>query len=332
MKNFTLAEITRTIPYVPALRPYVGSVSASILMRQMDFWFATKNGAPFFKFMVEQKGEKAHPAYKTGDSWCEELSMSPDEFRSAFDRIGFRYKSFTEYKRAMKMGCPFRGLFYVSYHDKIKGLTWYLRNHALVDALLYEICFRKSEKSISVNWHSQSTYLDKVDTRKSGKSIPNYTETTTEITAEKTTTKQVEPVVDCLASPYKQTFTILLDLIPSTEHSPRLTTAVSAALDIHDEYYVRSNIEYCIQKHSPDGEKSLGGMIVEALTVDYAKATRARVAAQAEAKAKANSIMERYRQIEQERQRLDAKTQEDKEWCESDEGRTFLKHILSDDP
>lgn len=191
MKNYTLAEINISIPYLPALRPYIGSIAACILMQQLDYWFATKNGAPFYKFLAAQKGAKPHPAYKPGDSWCEELSISPDEFRCAFDKIGYRYKSYTEYKLARKSGNPFQGRFYASYHDKINGLSWYLRNHDLVDALLFKIFTRKSGKSILVNRYSQATDIKKANLPKQAKPIPNITEITTEITAGKTTTDDV---------------------------------------------------------------------------------------------------------------------------------------------
>ncbi|MBK5275617.1 MAG: hypothetical protein JJE30_11265 [Desulfuromonadales bacterium] len=329
MKNHTLAELNKSIPYLPALRPYVGSIAASILMQQLDFWFSIKNGAPFYKFLAAQKGEKSHPAYRPGDSWCEELSISPDEFRTAFDRIGYRYKSFTEYKRAGKTGNPFQGLFYASFHDKIKGLTWYLRNHDLVDALLFEIFIRKSGKSIYVNGHTQSTQIGKVHLPKLGKPIQNITENTTQNTTENTTTNTEACVVDPLAKPDKQTLSPLLDLIPISEHCLRLTNSLTAALDAHQEDYVRSNINYCLLKHKGDEGNSLGGMIVDSLSVDYAKATRAREIKQAETKKRIDE--KRNIQEEQEKLRIEAKTEEARQWCESEEGKAFTKQLFFDD-
>ena len=329
MKNHTLAEINKSIPYIPALRPYAGSIAACILMQQLDYWFATKNGAPFYKFLAAQKVDKPHPAYKPGDSWCEELSISPDEFRTAFDRIGCRYKSFSEYKRTGRTGNPFQGLFYASYHDKIKGLTWYLRNHDLVDSLLFEIFVRRSGKTIYVDCHSQSTEIGKVHLPKLGKPIPNISENTTQNTAENTTTKTDNDVVDASAEQDKQILSALLLLIPTDEHSQRLTKSLIAALDAHQEDYVRSNINYCLLKHKADEGNSLGGMIVDALSVDYAKATRAREVNKVGAKKRTDE--KRKIQEMQEKLQIESKTEEAREWCNSEEGKAFSKLIFFDD-
>ncbi|MDD2321232.1 MAG: hypothetical protein PHO83_14405 [Geobacteraceae bacterium] len=328
MKNHTLAEINKSIPYIPALRPYVGSIAACILMQQLDYWFSTKEGKPFYKFLDKQKSEKPHPAYKLGDSWCEELSISSDEFRCAFDRIGYRYRSFSEFKKAVEVENQFQGLFYASYHDKIKGLTWYLRNHGLVDALLFEIFVRKSGKSIYVDGPSPSTEIDKAHLPKLGKSIPNITENTTKTTSENTTTTETS-VVDLLATPDKQVLSAMLGIIPLADHSPRLTKSILAALEAHEEDYVGSNIKYCLLKHRIAEGNSLGGMIVEALSSDYAKSTRSRLAEQAEAKVRTDE--ERKLQEKQEKLRTESKTADDIRWCESEEGKAFSKILFLDD-
>lgn len=331
MKNFTLAEIRRSIPYIPALRPYAGSVMACILMQQLDFWFATKEGKPFYKFLDRQKSKNPHPAYKPGDSWCEELSISPDEFRCAFDRIGCRYRSFSEFKKAGIKDNQFRGFYYASYHDKIKGFTWYLRNHDLVDALLNSIFARKRGNPIYVDGLSQSTYAGIVHLPKWGNPIPNNTEITTEITTEKTTTESKAPVVVPPQLFEKQILSEYLSLIPAAEHSSRLTKTISLALGSHGDEFTKSNIDYCLAKHKPnDGENSLGGMIVKALHDDFAKATREKVAAKAEAKAFVDE--KRRKQEEQEKHRIEAKTKEALEWHESEDGRAFAKRFLNDDP
>lgn len=157
MRNHLLALTRRTIPYSPDLRPVARSVTASILMQQLDYWFS-KMPDGFYKFL----SPCANEAYKPGDSWEEELAFSVDEFRTAFDNIGIRYTSKTAYKRAVAAGLVFiRPLkdgeieekFYASYHDKIKGLTFYFRNHPLVDAALDTL----TTASFSVNGKSQST-------------------------------------------------------------------------------------------------------------------------------------------------------------------------------
>src|SRR5574342_631762 len=72
----------RSIPYFKDLRKITGSVTASILMSQLEYWFEEKPDG-FYKFL--QSPEGGHPNYKPGDSWCEELAFSKEEFRNAFD-------------------------------------------------------------------------------------------------------------------------------------------------------------------------------------------------------------------------------------------------------
>lgn len=159
MRNHLLALTRRTIPYSPELRSITGSVTASILMQQLDYWFS-KMPDGFYKFLSPCNNE----AYKPGDSWEEELAFSADEFRTAFDRIGVRHISKKAYKaaessssvflQALKDG-TFEEKFYASYHDKIKGLTFYFRNHPFTDAALDAL----TSKSFSVNREIPSTEM-----------------------------------------------------------------------------------------------------------------------------------------------------------------------------
>jgi hypothetical protein len=147
MRNKIL-DLTRTsIPYVKGLRrlPLVKSVAACVLMQQLDFRFNDeKFQHGFYKFLEPCPG---HPKYKEGDSWTDELGFSADEFRTAFDQIGVRYKSKKEFDAAgdkftlvndegKPKGPP---RYYCSYYDKVKRVTYYFRNHELVDAVLDEL-------------------------------------------------------------------------------------------------------------------------------------------------------------------------------------------------
>ena len=75
MKNHLLAITRRSIPYHPDLRTVAGSVTATILMQQLDYWFSQKPDG-FYKFLSPCNNQQ----YKPGDSWEEELSLSKDEF------------------------------------------------------------------------------------------------------------------------------------------------------------------------------------------------------------------------------------------------------------
>ena len=131
MKNRILHLTRNTIPYVKELHSIAGGVLGCLVMQQLDYWF---EGHPegFYKFLLPSD----HPAYKDGDSWTEELGMSVDEFRTAFDKIGIRYKSKSEFDKADD---KFQGKFYCSYVDRRSNLTYYFRNHDLVDAALDEL-------------------------------------------------------------------------------------------------------------------------------------------------------------------------------------------------
>lgn len=132
MRNRILSITRNVIPYVKELNVVSGGVLASVAMQQLDYWFHSKPDG-FYKFM----GPSNHEAYRPGDSWTEELGMTVDEFRSAFDKIGIRYKSRTEYEKMVRSGGDvFQGKFYCSYVARRENLTFYFRNHELLDATL----------------------------------------------------------------------------------------------------------------------------------------------------------------------------------------------------
>src|SRR5438045_500336 len=109
MRNKILSITRSSIPYVKELRrlPYVKSLAACVLMQQLDYWFE-KYPQGFYKFLESCPDQYA---YKQGDSWTEELGISADEFRTAFDQIGVRYKSKKEFDAAAD---KFQGKYYCS--------------------------------------------------------------------------------------------------------------------------------------------------------------------------------------------------------------------------
>lgn len=133
--NRILSIARGSIPYVKEIMPLAHSIPGCILMQQLDYWFDNRpNG--FYKFLSPCE----HLLYKSGDSWSEELGMSMAEFRTAFDKIGIRYHSKTAFEAATD---KFQGKFYCSYTDKRAQLTWYFRNHEVVDAELNNLVFRQ---------------------------------------------------------------------------------------------------------------------------------------------------------------------------------------------
>ncbi len=140
-----------TIPYVKELRklPLVKSVTASILMQQLDYWFNIQGKESFYKFLEPCDNQRA---YKPGDSWTEELGMSADEFKTAFGQIGVSYKSKAQYDAAPD---KFQGKYYCSYFNRVNRETLYFRNDELVDRDLNNLFLGNGE--------AQSVETDKID-------------------------------------------------------------------------------------------------------------------------------------------------------------------------
>lgn len=165
--NNLLSIIRESIPYIRHLRSITGSVTGCILMQQLDYWFARFPDG-FYKFLEPPAD---HQLYRAGDSWTEELAFSKEEFRSAFDKVGVRYCSKSQYETAAANGDPFQGAFYLSYHNRVAGTTHYLRNHDYLDRELAELVKTFSVQPFPVNRESQSTVDREPPPRKSGKPI-----------------------------------------------------------------------------------------------------------------------------------------------------------------
>jgi hypothetical protein len=116
------------LKYCPELNQITGSINATILLLQLEYWFTKMEGAKFYKFLDICE----HELYKQGDSWVEELGFSKQEFRTAFSKIGKVYISKKAFKESKDL---FSGKYYASYYDRIKGLTYYIRNDAKLSEL-----------------------------------------------------------------------------------------------------------------------------------------------------------------------------------------------------
>jgi len=140
MENKLLTITRERIPYIPELKRKLKNTNATILMVYFEKLFYQSEGEPFYKFL--SKPLKGNIFYKQGGSWCEELVFSEKEVRAAYKKLGISYKS----KRAFEDKVDQRKnifineegeeFFYCSYHDKIKGITFYHRNHVVVEELI----------------------------------------------------------------------------------------------------------------------------------------------------------------------------------------------------
>lgn len=119
----------KKLRYYPELNEATGGITSTILMLQLEYWFERVDGEAFFKFLEPCEALQ----YRGGDSWCEETGFSKGEFRTAFGRIGKVYKSKREFTESQD---KFEGKMYLSYFDRIKKLTFYMRNPEVVEQYL----------------------------------------------------------------------------------------------------------------------------------------------------------------------------------------------------
>ena len=84
-----LLRDTNFIKYNKAWNPHTGGVMESVLLQQIWYWHdkaqqcGNKN---FYKFIEPCNNKK----YKEGDSWCEELGFSTNDFRKTIKNIAFK--------------------------------------------------------------------------------------------------------------------------------------------------------------------------------------------------------------------------------------------------
>lgn len=104
---------------------FSGSEKATVIAGSLEFWLK-KYHSGFYKFL-EPCG---HRLYKEGHSWSEEQGLSRKVFNRAFDLIGVRYKSKSEFKVAED---KFQGKLYASYHDRKANRTYFVRNQAIAN-------------------------------------------------------------------------------------------------------------------------------------------------------------------------------------------------------
>ena len=165
-KNW-VALTARFIPYNPILRKLTGSVTSAILMQQLEYWFSVMGG-PFYKYMTMPEGE--YTRGNRNSNWADELEFSEDEFRTAFDKIGIRYRSKKAFNEAPD---KFQGKMYLSYYEKTSHLTYYRRNQPLIESNLMTLEISTSKG----NEKNQSNNTD-------NSNVDNKQENTTETNKE----------------------------------------------------------------------------------------------------------------------------------------------------
>lgn len=176
------------IPYYPTLSVKFGSVTAAILYRQLVYWFKKMEYKPFYKFLKPCE----HGAYKTGESWTEELGMTETEFRTAFQKIGIAYKSKKEFDKTENKFIDNKGeeKYFCSYIDRLERKTYYFMNNDTVKKLELELNyndFPRNEETSSleikkpISRNEESSFVETNNSISNNSRIPeDYQKNTTE--------------------------------------------------------------------------------------------------------------------------------------------------------
>jgi hypothetical protein len=148
-----IAEDRKLITYRPSWNLITGSVTASIFLQQVIYWWTNNGRKPFYKFAAPCP----HESYREGDSWQEELGFT----RSEFD--GARAKVATKRRKGEPMGEEL-----VSFWIDQSRKTWYTLNEVAV------------ENALSQHYLSQESRISQ-----SGIPEIHNTKTTTKTTTER---------------------------------------------------------------------------------------------------------------------------------------------------
>lgn len=147
--------------YRPEFRKICGSVNAAILLHQMMYWGLDENGEAieFYKFKEPCK----HEAYKPGDSWCEELGFSREEFDNAINQIGFKkIRGWKEGRSKVKQVAQKETDAFVIYYTDKARFTWYRVNVALLGKALKSLYLTLHETTSKITlFNSKVTTTNK---------------------------------------------------------------------------------------------------------------------------------------------------------------------------
>lgn len=81
-----LADERNVIPYRVPLARAIGSITSTIFLQQVQYWWVRQGFQPFYKF----RSPCTHSFYKKGDSWCEELGFTTGGFDTARRHVAIK--------------------------------------------------------------------------------------------------------------------------------------------------------------------------------------------------------------------------------------------------
>ncbi|MCP4373525.1 MAG: hypothetical protein GY797_36290 [Deltaproteobacteria bacterium] len=153
--------------YRPALRSIAKSIASTILLSQILYWdkdAKNKGKTEFWKFKTPPNSP--NPKYKEGDSWCEELNITPDEFDGALKNIGSKYS-----KKVPKDPEAF-----VWYRTDMTRCTYYEVNAVRLRKAIMSIYDESTEEGYDSRKSGIPVYVNRIGP------VSIYTENTTENT------------------------------------------------------------------------------------------------------------------------------------------------------
>ena len=183
-----IADDRSVIPYRKAFRDVCEGVTGVLLFHQILYWWQKNGRKPFYKF----RKECTHPAYKTGDSWCEELGFSEHELDHAIKSVCEKVKR-KDLPEALEKSDKM-----VLFWTDINRQTWFVLNRNAVERVVMKIYNVNAETAITViadmgiiKHPFEQLYNDPFSDFETADSGNRNTEITTEITT-KTTNKDLK--------------------------------------------------------------------------------------------------------------------------------------------
>ena len=166
-----LSQDNSVILYRKELNQLTGSVTATLFLSQVIYWWYKNGRKPFYKFRTICK----HIDYKEGDSWCEELGFSEKELDYAIAAVCEKTNNTRkDAKESLKQNLVKP---YVISHTNIDRKTYYTLNETLLEKDLKELYIRLH------NLQSSDYVIPETEITKHTKGrLDLYTENTTENT------------------------------------------------------------------------------------------------------------------------------------------------------
>ncbi len=174
-----IAKDRELIPYRKELNKLTGSVTATLFLTQVIYWWYKNGKKPFYKFRsgTDSKGNKIkHPDYKDGDSWCEELGFTEKELDYAMSLVCAKQNALRkDAKTSLKENLVKP---YVICKIDMNRKTYYSLNIELLENDLNMLYSGRLGNIQKVDYVSTETEI----TKSTKGRLDIYTETTTETT------------------------------------------------------------------------------------------------------------------------------------------------------